>query len=725
MPLARQSDGLRSGTLSAPILAWDDDVATLRGVGPATRERLGRLGVQTVGDLLMHLPRGYQDRRRSLPLAQVAAGTDACVSATVVRIGSFRFRGRRTPTITIADAAGDRATLYAFGRPQLGSTLTAGQPVLVYGRFDRRNGRLQAGSFELMSPEEMAAGTLLPVYPAAAGLAQRLLRRLVDEALGGAACSARYRVPREMAAVRRLPDKGAALRCVHGPPGPEEAERARRALAYEELFLLQLELARRSPAGRPRPAPRKRAGRLQAAMLRRLPFTLTGAQRAVLAEIEEDLYGPHTSARLLQGDVGCGKTLVALLAAAGVIDAGRQVAVVVPSEALCYQHAETASRLLEPLGVRLGLLSGSTDRAARTHLLPALAAGDVDLLLSTHAVLSEPVRFADLGLVVIDEQHKFGVAQRAAVAAKAPRGDLILMTATPIPRTLALTFFGDLTVSSIDRQPPGRPALHTYLVRTERRERVYAHVESELAAGRQAYFVCPSIGGDDTVPVGTGADAVAADASGDLFAAAAEPGPAAVPGKDAPEAGADGPAASANALFARLRQRFAGFRVGLAHGGMPPAEQRATLSAFHAGSVDALVATTVVEVGLDVPNATCMVVEHAERFGLAALHQLRGRVGRGTDPAYAFFVYGKDLTPQAAERLRAVKEHADGFALADLDLAQRGPGELAGTRQAGLPRLRAARLADDLDLMRQAQADARRHHRGGQEASAAGGRTCG
>ena len=686
-------------------------MAALRGVGAATRERLARLGVRTVGDLLTHLPRGYQDRRRPLPLAQVDSGSDACVSATVVRVGSFRYRGRSTPTITLADDAGDAATLYAFGRPQLGRTLLPGQRVLVYGRFDRRRGRLSAGSFEIMSPEEAAAEALVPVYPATAGLTQSALRRMVDAALAAGARPTPFRVPAEAAAARRLPDKAQALACVHRPATPEAAEAARRALAYEELFLLQLELARRSPAGRPRPARRPR-GALRAAVLARLPFTLTDSQRAALAEIDADLDGPRTSARLLQGDVGCGKTLVALLAAAGVVDAGQQAAIVVPSEALCFQHAETVARLLEPLGVRTGLLSGSTERAARAPLLAALADGDLDVLVSTHAVLSKPVRFADLGLVVIDEQHKFGVAQRAAVAAKAPAGDLILMTATPIPRTLALTFYGDLTLTSIDEQPPGRPPLRTWVVHQDRRERVYRYVEAELAAGRQAYFVCPSIGGEGTVPDGT----APAD-TGDLFAAAdvRPPAPTAAAG-DAP--------GSARALYARLRERFAGYRVGLAHGAMAAADQRAVLSGFHAGAVHALVATTVVEVGLDVPNATCMVVEHAERFGLAALHQLRGRVGRGTDPAHAFFVYGSDLTPQAVERLRALKRHADGFALADLDLTLRGPGELSGTRQAGMPPLRAARLASDLDLMRQAQADARRHHHAG-AAAPAGQPACG
>ncbi len=755
-------------------------MTALRGVGAAVRERLARLGVRTVGDLLTHAPRGYQDRRRPLPLAQVASGSDACVSAAVVRVGAFRFRGRRTPAITIADDAGDAATLYAFGRPQMGRALQPGQRVLVYGRFDRRRGRLSAGSFELLDPQD-AAAALAPVYPATAGLTQPALRRLIGAALAAVAPPDPFRVPADVAAARRLPDKAQALACVHRPASPEAAEAARRALAYEELFLLQLTLARRSPAGRPRPA-RRPAGRLQAAMLERLPFALTGAQRAALAEIDADLRGPRTSARLLQGDVGCGKTLVALLAAAGVVDAGQQAAVMVPSEALCFQHAETASRLLEPLGVRLGLLSGSTDRASRALLLAALAAGGVDVLVSTHAVLSEPVRFADLGLVVIDEQHKFGVAQRAAVAAKAPAGDLILMTATPIPRTLALTFYGDLTVTSIGEQPPGRPPVRTHLVRHDHRERVYRHVESELAAGRQAYFVCPSIGEDSAgdgaepgetgdlfaaaaapdrppeapaaesaapgaaspgmaadeasahgaTPPGTPADGTAAgsasaisatppgraaDGASGASAPGAGPSGAGAPGTAAHGAGAqpaaeDSPA-SARALYARLRERFAGYRIGLVHGAMAAAEQRAALSAFHAGAVSALVATTVVEVGLDVPNATCMVVEHAERFGLAALHQLRGRVGRGAAHAYAFFIFGDDLTPHAAERLRALKEHADGFALADLDLTLRGPGELAGARQAGMPALRFARLAADVDLMRAAQADARRHHRAG------------
>lgn len=702
MLLESQSDKLRS-----EVISWDDQVSSLSGVGPAMQERLARIGVHTVGDLATYLPRGYQDRRQLLSLAQVVPGSDACVSATVVRIGRFRYRGRPTPTVTIVDVAGDHATLYAFGRPQIGRMLRPGQEVLVYGRFNQRRGMLSTGSFELMSSQEASNGTLVPIYPATTGLTQRTLRRLIHAAVVAVAPSARFLLPAELKAERRLPAKRQALSCVHRPRSLDEAEESRRALAYEELFLLQLALARRSPAGRSRAERPRRGERLQAAILERLPFTLTTSQRTALAEIEADLYGPTTSARLLQGDVGCGKTLVALLAAAGVVSAGQQAVIVAPSEALCFQHAETASRLMGPAGVRLGLLSRSTDRAAREHLLPALAAGDIDMLLSTHAVLSDPVCFADLGLVVIDEQHKFGVAQRAAVAAKAPAGDMILMTATPIPRTLALTFYGDLTVTSISEQPPGRPKIRTHLVSKENRERVYRHVESELARGRQAYFVCPKIGGDEIMcdrQEGT-IDPFTADADGDSTDATAAGG-----------ADSDSFDDSALGLYARLQSRFAGFRIALSHGGMAAAEQRSTLRDFHAGTINALVATTVVEVGLDVANATCMVVEHAERFGLAALHQLRGRVGRGTEPSYAFFVYGGELTEQATERLRALKQYDDGFALADLDLTLRGPGELAGARQSGMLPLRVARIGVDIDLMRQAQTDARRYRWAGSEA---------
>lgn len=665
----------------------------LRGIGPKITQRLARLGVHTLGDLASHLPRSYQEYRHVLTLAQVQPGSDVCVRATVARIGRFRYRGRPTPTITITDSAGDVAMLYAFGRPQLGRTVEKGQNLIVCGRFEWRGNMLSASRFELTRPEEEDGRALVPVYPATTGLSQRTLRRLVEVAVASGASSARFRVPGALLTAHRMPQKSEALVRVHRPRSFEEAEEARRALAYEELFLLQLTLLQRSPAGRPRPRRQRRGGRLKAALLGRLPFELTAAQEGALTQIETDLFGKCTSARLLQGDVGCGKTLVALLAAACVVEAGQQVVILAPSEALCFQHAETASRLLEPAGVRLGLLSGSTDRAARAHLLPALAAGKIDVLLSTHAVLEDTVRFAELGLVVIDEQHKFGVAQRAAVAAKAAAGDLILMTATPIPRTLALTFYGDLTVTSIDQMPPGRQPIRTHLVRAENRERVFRHVESELSRGHQAYFVCPKIGGDDSI-------SARPDSTSDLYLANTDLAAGGEP---------DGSNDSVLSLYASLQRRFNGYRISLAHAGMDAAAQRRTLSAFHAGAIDVLVATTVVEVGLDVTNATCMVVEHAERFGLAALHQLRGRVGRGRYPSYAFFVYGADLSPQAVERLRALNKCDDGFALADLDLSLRGPGELAGVRQAGVQPLRAARLASDLDLMRQAQTDVRRY----------------
>jgi len=422
-----------------------------------------------------------------------------------------------------------------------------------------------------------------------------------------------------------------------------------------------------------------------------LRFALTGDQEAALREIVAGLRAPRPSARLLQGEVGCGKTLVALLAAAWVIEAQEQVALIVPTELLARQHARTAAAILGPCGIKVTLLTGGAlPGAGRQTLLAALRRREVDLVVGTQALLQEDVAFAALGLVIVDEQHRFGVAQRRRLRERNPAADLLLMTATPIPRSLALTVYGDLELSVIRQLPPGRCAVRTYLARSDRLGEVFARVRGELAGGGQAYFVAPRIG------------APAAGAGAEQAPEHPEPAPAAALGA-ALDAVPD-----ALSLYASLRAEvYPEFRVGLIHGALPEQRKHAAMEAFRNGELAVLVATTVVEVGVDVAAATGMVVLGAERFGLATLHQLRGRVGRGARPGYAFLVYTPPLAAAGVERLRALKETGDGFELAERDLAQRGPGELLGLRQAGLPELRIAELGRDLELARQARRDAR------------------
>jgi ATP-dependent DNA helicase RecG len=638
-------------------------VTSLRGAGPALAARLARLGVTTVGELLMFLPRGYEDRTSTVALAQAHQVEKAAVAVEVVSRAQVGWGRARTPRVVVSDASGE-ASLLCFGRAFLWRVLEEGKRFLVWGSFKVRRGVVECSDFELepWSESPVSFGRILPLYPLTEGLTQAAVRKLVRQALDEEAAGIECALPGGAGGGR------AALEAVHFPSSIAEAEAARHALAHEELLLFQLVvLRRRLSLAAARPARGPLPPGLRGGLLARLAFRLTADQETSLAEIEADLAAPTPMARLLQGEVGSGKTLVALLAALGVIPRGEQAAFVAPTELLARQHAENAARLLEPLGVRVAFLSGGVPAEARGLLLAALRAGEVDLVFGTHALFSADVAFRRLGLVIVDEQHRFGVAQRTAIMQKGDAPDLLLMTATPIPRTLALTAFGDLEVSTIRTMPAGRLPVITHLAREGNEGKVYERVRGELARGRQAYFVYPLIGESAALAV-----------------------------KDAE---------SARRTLAE--EIYPGFPVALIHSRLPEEEKLAAMSAFAAGKVKVLVATSVVEVGVDVANAACMVVEHAERFGLSTLHQLRGRVGRGPGQSWAFLVYGSSLTPEGVERLRIMKETTDGFAIAERDLQLRGPGEMLGLRQSGYLNFRAADLGRHGALLLQARAEAK------------------
>ncbi len=634
-------------------------VETLQGVGPAVRRKLGRLGIATVGDLLAHRPRRYESAADERTIAALF-GDEEAVLDVVVRRASARRRGRlHILTAHVVDATGEiRATW--FNQPWLEPKLTPGTRLRLRGKQNRFG--FQVSSFDLGEAVETA--DFAPVYPSTADLAQKTLRTLTEGVLSFAR-DAGEPLPATVRSRNGLPLRADAYVGIHRPRSDDDAERARRRLALDELLTLQLALRRRTSerealVAEPLPAPAELAARYRSV----LPFTLTEAQERAIAEIDDDLARSTPMQRLLQGDVGSGKTAVALYVVLRAVEAGRQGALMAPTETLAEQHFLTIEGICAELGVRVALLTSSLTARERRASHQLVASGDVGIAVGTHALIQRDVDFADLAVAVVDEQHRFGVEQRAALAeGRSPH--VLHMTATPIPRTLALTVYGDLAVSEISAPPANRKPIKTAWVTEERSSEAYSRLRTHLDDGRQAYVVCPLVEGSET-----------------RLARAAE---------DEAE---------------RLRaNELRGYRVGCVHGRLKTADRRSVMAAFKARELDVLVATTVIEVGVDVPNATIMIVQEADRFGLAQLHQLRGRVGRAAEQSYCLLVsrHRDELSESAIERLEAMVSTTDGFELAERDLEIRGEGQLVGARQSGLTDLRFTRLRADRDLLQRAK----------------------
>jgi ATP-dependent DNA helicase RecG len=634
-------------------------VETLHGVGPTLARRLAMLGLETVGDLLRQPPRRYE---QPVPLKKISElfGDDEAVIEGVIRSATSRRRGRlKILSARIADETGEiRATW--FNQPWLEGKLTPGTQVRVRGRANKYG--FAVASYDLDGDAETA--DFAPVYPASEDLAQKKLRDLHMQALD-LARDVGEDVPALLLASQRLPLRADALTAVHRPRSSPEAEVGRLRLAFDELLVLRLALARTAAAReRASAQPLGRPGELLARYRASLPFMLTPDQERAMSELDADLERSIPMQRLLQGEVGAGKTVVALHALLRAVEAGRQGALMAPTETLAEQHYLTIDELCAPLGVRVTLLTSSLRAKEHTAARQLIASGDAQIVVGTHALIEKEVDFSDLAVAVVDEQHRFGVAQRTAlVEGRSPH--VLHLTATPIPRTLALTVYGDLEVSELSMPPADRKPVITAWVTEDRSSEAYTRLRRHLDDGRQAYVVCPLI-----------------EASETRVARAAE--------EEAERLRA-----------AELR----GYRVGCLHGRLRPAERRGVMASFKARELDVLVATTVIEVGVDVPNATIMIVQEADRFGLAQLHQLRGRVGRGAEQSYCLLVSRarEELSETAIERLEAMVATTDGFELAERDLEIRGEGQLLGARQSGYSDLRFVRLRRDQDLLERAR----------------------
>jgi ATP-dependent DNA helicase RecG len=645
----------------------------LKGAGPARAELLEKLDLRTFGDLLEHYPRAYLDRTRLVPLGSLQPGPEVTAAGEVRSVAVRRARGGRQDLHAILDDGSGVVECVWFNQAYLANRIRRGVRLLLSGRVEYfRRLRFSSPEWEILEAETPTteAPGIVPVYPLTAGLSQRALRQWTRQALDACQAELIEFLPEEILLRERLPDWLEAHRGIHFPGTREQLNAARQRIAFQELFDLQVLLAlSRNQYERPRTArPLAPAGRMLDALRGALPFALTSAQQRAIEEIRRDLARDCPMHRLLEGDVGSGKTLVALAAALLAIEAGAQVAFMAPTEILAAQHARTVERLLAPLGVRAAFLSGGLPARRAAETREAARSGATQILIGTHALIQETVAFATLGLVIVDEQHRFGVMQRAQLLGKGESPHGLIMTATPIPRTLALTLFGDLDRTVLDEMPPGRRPPRTHLVSVTRYADLLAYVGRSLAEGAQAYFVCPMIEASEAVDL-----------------------------------------AAAVVLFHRLEGEAAlrGRRGALLHGRMKSDEKDAVMRAFMAGETAYLVATTVIEVGVDVPNASLMVIEHPERYGLSQLHQLRGRVGRGRQPAHLFLVRRPGAGEEARRRLEVLVRETNGFRIAEEDLRLRGPGEFFGVRQSGLPPLKVADPIAQPELLEAARREAR------------------